>query len=95
MKGRPVCGLTITTTTTARIFGISTATNSVSCVTSLIRQIENPAATPPESGAYGQIGTLDNPDVFRGPRIAMFASQRRTFHHIPDDLLVFEGMPNE
>lgn len=47
------------------------------------------------SGVVLKVGTLDDPDVFRAPRVAMFTSQRRAFHHVPDDVTAFEGMPAE
>ena len=50
---------------------------------------------PGLSGVVLKVGTLDDPDMFRAPKVAMFTGQRRAFHHIPDDIAMFEGMPTE
>ena len=42
-----------------------------------------------------KVGTLDDPTLFGAPRIAMFVAQKAAFHHVPHDLLTFEGMPGE
>ena len=41
-----------------------------------------------------KVGTLDNPSLFKVPRIAMFASEKQAFHHIPDGMPTFTGLPS-
>lgn len=41
-----------------------------------------------------RIGALDDPAAFVGPAMAIFTSQKQEFHHIPDDLPAFEGLPS-
>lgn len=40
-----------------------------------------------------KIGTLDDPGLFGGPKMAIFTEDRQPFHHIPDDLPAFEKLP--
>lgn len=40
-----------------------------------------------------RIGTLDDPALFGGPRVAIFTGQKQDFHVIPDGLPAFEGLP--
>jgi hypothetical protein len=40
-----------------------------------------------------KVGTLDDPSAFKAPRIAMFAAEKQAFHHIPDGLPTFAGLP--
>ncbi|MEL6342229.1 MAG: GFA family protein [Myxococcota bacterium] len=40
-----------------------------------------------------KIGTLDDPAMFRGPRIAIYAEDQQPFHHLPDGLPVFQQLP--
>lgn len=48
---------------------------------------------PGIEGVVLKIGTLDDPGLFRGPRLAMFVAEKQAFHHIPDDLPAFDGRP--
>jgi hypothetical protein len=40
-----------------------------------------------------KVGTLDNPGVFGGPRMAIYTIDRQAFHTIPDGLPTFERLP--
>jgi hypothetical protein len=40
-----------------------------------------------------KIGTLDDPGVFGGPRMAIFTVDKQAFHHLPDGLPAFERLP--
>ena len=40
-----------------------------------------------------KVGTLDDPGVFGGPRMAIFTIDKQAFHHIPDGLPAFERLP--
>lgn len=40
-----------------------------------------------------KIGTLDHPEAFERPRMAIFTIDRQPFHHIPDGIPSFELMP--
>ena len=40
-----------------------------------------------------KVGTLDDPSVFRGPRMAIYTIDKQAFHHIPDGLPAFERLP--
>jgi hypothetical protein len=41
-----------------------------------------------------KVGTLDDPSLFGAPGMAIFTAEKQAFHHIPDDLPAFEGLPN-
>lgn len=38
-------------------------------------------------------GTLDDPSLFDSPQMAIFTVDKQAFHHIPEGLPAFEGMP--
>jgi hypothetical protein len=40
-----------------------------------------------------KVGTLDDPGLFGGPRMAIFTIDKQPFHHIPDGLPAFERLP--
>jgi hypothetical protein len=40
-----------------------------------------------------KIGTLDDPKIFGGPKMAIYTVDRQTFHHIPDGMPAFERLP--
>lgn len=40
-----------------------------------------------------KVGTLDDPSVFRAPRMAIYTIDKQAFHHIPDGLPAFEHLP--
>ena len=40
-----------------------------------------------------KVGTLDDPGIFGGPRMAIFTIDKQAFHHIPDGLPAFERLP--
>ena len=40
-----------------------------------------------------KVGTLDDPSVFGGPQVAIFASEKQAFHLIPEGVTVFDKMP--
>jgi hypothetical protein len=40
-----------------------------------------------------KVGTLDDPGVFGGPRVAIFTIDKQSFHHIPDGVPAFERTP--
>lgn len=40
-----------------------------------------------------KVGTLDDPSVFKAPRVAIYTSEMQDFHHIPDGMPAFEGFP--
>jgi hypothetical protein len=40
-----------------------------------------------------KVGSLDDPALFGGPKIAIYTCDKQPFHHIPDDLPAFEKLP--
>jgi len=40
-----------------------------------------------------KIGTLDDPELFRGPKMAIFTGEKQTFHHTTPGVPAFEKMP--
>ena len=40
-----------------------------------------------------KVGTLDDPGVFEGPQMAIFAIDRQVFHPLPEGIPVFERGP--
>lgn len=40
-----------------------------------------------------KVGTLDDPGIFVSAKIAVFARERQSFHHIADSTRCFEGLP--
>lgn len=40
-----------------------------------------------------KIGTLDDPKIFGGPKMAIYTIDRQSFHHIPDGMPAFERLP--
>jgi hypothetical protein len=44
-------------------------------------------------GVVIKVGTLDDPSLFGGPRIAMQTADKQSFHHIPDGIPTFERFP--
>ena len=40
-----------------------------------------------------KVGTLDDPSVFGGPQLAIYTSEKQTFHHVPPGIQAFERFP--
>lgn len=40
-----------------------------------------------------KVGTLDNPELFRGPKIAIFCEEKQDWHLIPEDMPAFDTLP--
>lgn len=40
-----------------------------------------------------KVGSLDDPEAFGAPQIAIFTAEARAFHHIPDGLTAYPGPP--
>jgi hypothetical protein len=40
-----------------------------------------------------KVGTLDDPDQFEGPTMAIYTVDRQSFHHIAEGLPAFERLP--
>ena len=40
-----------------------------------------------------KVGTLDDPDVYGGPQMAIFTADKQAFHHIPEGVPAFERTP--
>ena len=40
-----------------------------------------------------KVGTLDDPAQFGTPQMAIYTVDKQAFHHIPDGLPAFEGLP--
>ena len=40
-----------------------------------------------------KVGTLDDPGVFGGPKMAIYTIDKQAFHHIPDGVPAFERLP--
>lgn len=40
-----------------------------------------------------KVGTLDDPGVFRSPKMAIYTVDKQGFHHIPEGLPAFEHLP--
>ena len=40
-----------------------------------------------------KVGTLDDPDAFGGPVIAIFCEEKAAFHQIPETVTPFETLP--
>ena len=39
-----------------------------------------------------KVGTMDDPSFFK-PTMAIFTKDKQSFHHIPEDVMSFEGVP--
>ena len=48
---------------------------------------------PGLSAVILKIGTLDNPDLFGNPQMAIFTIDKQPFHQIPEGLPAFERLP--
>jgi hypothetical protein len=42
-----------------------------------------------------KIGTLDEPEVYGGPKIAIFCEEKASFHVIPDGVPAFDALPEK
>ena len=40
-----------------------------------------------------KVGTLDDPSLFGGPKIAIYTVDTQPFHHIPEGMPSFERLP--
>ena len=40
-----------------------------------------------------KVGTLDDPSAFGGPQIAIYTSEKQSFHHVPSGIPSFEKFP--
>ena len=40
-----------------------------------------------------KVGTLDDPSVFGGPQLAIYTSEKQSFHHVPPGIASFEKFP--
>ncbi len=40
-----------------------------------------------------KVGTLDDPDEFGGPKIAIFCEEKQDWHLIPEDIPTFDTLP--
>jgi hypothetical protein len=40
-----------------------------------------------------KVGTLDNPDEYGGPMMAIFTVDKQSFHHVPQGIPAFERLP--
>lgn len=41
-----------------------------------------------------KVGTLDDPSFFGGPRMAIFTIDKQAYHHVPEGMPSFEGLPS-
>jgi hypothetical protein len=48
---------------------------------------------PGLSAVILKVGTLDDPSLFGGPQMAIYAIDKQTFRHIPEGLPTFERLP--
>jgi hypothetical protein len=48
---------------------------------------------PGLSAVILKVGTLDNPDLFGNPQMAIFTVDKQAFHQIPEGLPAFERLP--
>ena len=47
-------------------------------------------AAPFPAGVILKVGSMDDPSLFGGPDFANYASEGQNFHHLPDDIPVFQ-----
>lgn len=40
-----------------------------------------------------KVGTLDDPSIFGKADMAIFTAEKQSFHHLPDNVPCFEGLP--
>jgi hypothetical protein len=40
-----------------------------------------------------KVGTLDDPKVFGGPQLAIYTSEKQSFHHVPPGIQAFDRFP--
>jgi len=40
-----------------------------------------------------KVGTLDDPSVLGVPQMAIFTSEKQSFHHVPPEIKAFERFP--
>ena len=41
-----------------------------------------------------KIGTLDDPNVFGGPQMAIYTCDKQPYHHLPEGVPTFERLPS-
>jgi len=42
-----------------------------------------------------KVGTLDDPEVYGGPKMAIFCEEKTGFHIIPDGIPAFDKLPEQ
>ena len=40
-----------------------------------------------------KVGTLDDPKLFGGPQLAIYTSEKQSYHHVPSGISAFERFP--
>ncbi len=40
-----------------------------------------------------KVGTLDDPNLFKGAQMVTYAAEKQSFHHVPEGAAVFDGLP--
>ena len=48
---------------------------------------------PAFSAVMLKVGTLDDPSVFGGPQLAIYTSEKQSFHQVPAGIPAFERFP--
>lgn len=46
-----------------------------------------------EQLVFLKVGTLDDPELYGGPQVAIFTVDKRSFHRLPEGVPAFERMP--
>lgn len=46
-----------------------------------------------EQLVFVKVGTLDDPELYGGPEVAIFTVDKRSFHSLPEGVPAFERMP--
>ena len=44
-------------------------------------------------GVVLKVGTLDDPALFDGPKIAIYTVDKQPYHHVPEGMPAFERLP--
>jgi hypothetical protein len=57
------------------------------------KYISGGATRPQRPVVVVKVGTLDDPELFGGPKMAIYTIDRRPFHQIPEGLQTFERLP--
>ena len=58
-------------------------------------QVRREVIAPDHAGEHHffQVGTLDDPSLFDGPKMAIYTVDKQPYHHVPEGVPAFERLP--